>query len=452
MAERIGSAYVRVFFRSSGEDLDDQIKKDKGFEKAGKTAGEKVGKGFDEEWVKQQRETLGNDKEINKFTGKYKRKMTELGKDLNKFWDKEAQRIEEGMGRPINDLDRDLVKLHDRFKQIGADLPNFSELSGQSDDLDRRWRELEQTMQNVAGWAAGVGESFKDSSSQVESSTKRMTSDTDGFFKRISVGWSNARKAQKETDQENGTFFQRWEKRSEGFSGFLSKMFGKGARNNFANLVGVIVSGLTSIPTLGLKAFGSIGETFGKDVTGPMEESAGMAEKLGGQLSGLAAMAPEIGVALGVALVGLPLLLSAVASLMMLITGAVIALAGALTFALIGAIGAVAGALVPLAAGIGVAMLAISNMDKKAKDAFRGSAGRSRTSAKVASNELFKNAADDAKVFEGVIKSLRPLVKAVAGALREVGENLSEGNLRSPGQEVHRLPDRHPARHGQADR
>ena len=95
MAERIGSAYVRVFFRSSGEDRQRHQER-RGVREVGQTAAEKVGEGFNSEWTEQHRERMKNDEENNRSTTAYKRKMTLLKNDLEKFWTRSAADIDSG--------------------------------------------------------------------------------------------------------------------------------------------------------------------------------------------------------------------------------------------------------------------------------------------------------------------------------------------------------------------
>ena len=141
-----------------------------------------------------------------------------------------------------------------------------------------------------------------------------------------------------------------------------------------------------------------------------------------GGLSSLVAAAP----AAIAALVGIESILGFAASAAMLLTGAVIALRGALTFALIGAVAAVAGAMVPLAAGIGVAMLAMTSLSKSGQHAFTGFTASIRKAikplAEVAATHLFAGMKQDSGEFAKAIKGLTPLVVAVADALNKIGK------------------------------
>jgi hypothetical protein len=415
MAERIGSAYVRVFFRSSGQDLDDDIKNDKGFQKAGERAAKQAGEGFNSEWTDQLRERMRADEAFNKkSTANFKGRMTRLKNDLNKFWEEERRNIANNIQRPFDDIDRDLVAMGRRFGQIKANLPDFVELSGQSDDLNRRWGALEQTMQNVGGWAAGTGEAIKGA-----------TKSTEGFFARFKRGLLDL-------DDREGNVFTRLGGKITGIGGSIGRAFGKGSRNDLINFFGAFVGGLASLPGLAASGFGDMIESA-KGLIKNFKGAGSAAEGLGATL---AELGPAALAAIAGGLIALPLLLGIVSSAVMLLTGAVIALAGALTFALIGAVAGAAGALVPLVAGIGVALLAMTNMSKKSQHAFDGFKNALREAlkplAEAASQELFKNAAKDADLLSHGLKGLEPLVRAVAGAMRQVGEGFLKA-LNSPG-------------------
>jgi hypothetical protein len=265
-----------------------------------------------------------------------------------------------------------------------------------------------------------------------KATAETMAKDSEGFFTRLSNGWRKARSEQSKADDENLGLFRRWEQRTDKFGDKIGTLFGKGARNNFMNFVGIVAGGLASIPHLATSAFANISDMFAKDVTKPMEEASGWAEGLGGSLASLAEMGPEIAIGLGGALVGLPFLLGLIASAVMLVTGAVVALAGALAFSLVGAVAVAAAALVPLAAAVGVGILAFKNMDKQAKDAFGGIKKSFTDLGQTAAQHLFKNAPADAKLLEGALDGVNGVVAGIADALRTVGEGWLK-SLNSPG-------------------
>lgn len=317
---------------------------------------------------------------------------------------------------------RDDVRKDPSFKEAGKSAAEQVD-EGYDDqwtqDLAERVKKQEQfDKRSIAaqkGWETRRANMSRDT-------TESMVKDSEGFFARLRNGWVSAREEQKKTDGETKGFFRNLEQRSQGFGNTIGKMFGKGARNNFVNFIGIVAGALGQIPNLALKGFAGVGDALAKDVSKPLEESAGIAEGLGGSLAELAAMGPEIAIGLGAALIVLPGILALVASAIMLVTGAVIALAGALSVALVGAIAVAAAALVPLAAGIGVTILAFKNMSKEQKKAFDGIKGAFSDLGKVAANHLFKNAAEDAKLLEKALKPLKPLVANVADAVRQVAE------------------------------
>lgn len=389
MAERIGSAYVRVFFRSSGEDLAKDIKDDKGFEKAGTQAAKQTGDGFNSEWTDQLRERMKNDEDYNKkTTTAYKSKMTKLRNDLNKFWEEERRNIDKGINRPFDDLDRDLVKMNNRFRQITANLPDFMELSHDSEDLDRRWQELDKTMQSVAGWAAGIGDGFGNTRRDVDDVGDALNR-TDGKGRVFAYRLDTLRRrterlksafepvgrlVEKVFTPSRLTKFASSMRTVEHSFSRIGKVSETSARNDFFNIIAKSFGGIFNLASKVPAVFAKVAESLGGNVVKPLEEAgkaastageeaAAAGEGVGSSLGSLAAAAP----AAIAAIVAIEVVLGFAASAAMLLTGAVIALVAALAVALVGAVAAVYAALLPLAVGIGAVALAFASMDKKSK-------------------------------------------------------------------------------------
>jgi hypothetical protein len=205
----------------------------------------------------------------------------------------------------------------------------------------------------------------------------------------------------------------------------LGRAFGRGSRNDLVNAFG----GFVALP---LKLISSVGKGLA-GVAGKFSDFGERIQELGGGFSGLAKAAGE-----GVLKEGLPGLaiaagvikvftssLGALASALVLVAGLALALAGSLAFAVVGGLVAVAGALVPFAAMIGVAALAMSDLDKKSQ-AFKDMKKNWDDLKKGVSEKLFGKDMGGLSVISGLLKTIKPLIDGVAtamgGLLREFGK------------------------------
>lgn len=171
--------------------------------------------------------------------------------------------------------------------------------------------------------------------------------------------------------------YDRWGGALDKFGGRVGKLFGKGARNNFVNLVGVMVGGLASLAagvvSIPLKMAANFTDAF--QAAG--KEGAKFTTKLGagfaGMFADLVSLGP-VGILVAIAgaiaaVVAAATLLPAVVATVSLLAGAISALAGSITFGLIGALLAVAPLLAGIAGGfvaVGAAFLSFFG-DKKKK-------------------------------------------------------------------------------------
>jgi hypothetical protein len=217
-------------------------------------------------------------------------------------------------------------------------------------------------------------------------------------------------------------FLAREANKFERVGAIIGRAFGRGSRNDFLNLFGGFVSLgprviglLATIGSLAVSKFRSIQAEFtrlreaGSSVVGALTNLAGQG------LVGLVAALASVGVALysTIALMG-PL-----GAAISLLTGLVLALAGSLGFALVGALGAAAGAILPLAAGIGVLVLSLTNLDKKSK-VFKNLKKDFKDLQKQTQQRLFGRDLGGLKVVNDVLKALEPVIFAVADALNKV--------------------------------
>lgn len=476
MAERIGSAYVTVHFRSNGaDDLAGSFRaQKKDLNKVGKDMSDEVGKGFDDGWDQRMRDRFNNDEAAwRRYGSQRKTQITKITNEIGKIWDRYwKQQAEEGTGsvqdviRRSEELRREVDRqttvwgrLRTAFSRLGEPFTKFSRgvraefiyltrgvdgvvqnvkdklpnafgpldrIVTQSEEDMRRWREtlrkipavfpaISKAVGDLGGWITGLGTSYREWILNTENLGRRLQK-FGGFL------FSTGRLLNSWGDSFSSIFGRR-----SGWAVAASQIFRapiEGAARLFewsGKLFGLLsgqgVQAFTDVE----KAASAAGTELENAGNGASGAAAGIAEA--GAASGPAA------IAIGVLLAGAFQLAAAGA---MLLLGAIIAVSSALSFALVGGIAAVAVALVPLGAAFGVALLALSNMDAKTKKAFTGIKTQFGNLGKVASAELFKNASTDADKLSSSLQSLTPVVREVAAWLRGMAESLLDA-LNGPG-------------------
>lgn len=389
--ETIGTAYVRIL--ADGDGLDRSVerefkKTEPAIHKAGKSGAKEYHDGFDEESDHRSKETLKRLSESITIGEKdFKRIGEDLGSDL---W----RGIE-------SDLEK-RTKSHSIARLITAQLQNdFRKLDG---DFGKLGEHIEK---NFTHLVADAGRELDRLGHDAETATTHL-----GRMGR--------------SVDQTGDFF--------------AKAFGKGARNNFFNLTGTIVGGITKAVGLVPKAidgFGKLGETFFKIGTGGQEAADGAlkagegASKAGASFGELAAS----GVASGIALAAVVAAVSIAVSVLSLLAGVVVALAASISFALIGALGALLGLLLPVGAAVTVLGLAFLGLGKKGSEARDQLAGflepittQFKALASVTRQHLFANLVTDGKTFGKGLGNLRPLILSTADALSHMFSEVAKAS------------------------
>lgn len=158
-------------------------------------------------------------------------------------------------------------------------------------------------------------------------------------------------------------------------SGMVGKMFGQGSRNNFLNVLGGAMSGLTSMMMGVGNAAKSLFSTF---MTGfkSLQEGASILARVGGGFGALGSrMAAAGGSLIAMGPVAIGVILAVVAALVVLtsvvsaLIGIVTALASTIASGLVGALAVAAPALAAVAAAGGLVAVAFTSMTNKQKEA-----------------------------------------------------------------------------------
>jgi hypothetical protein len=206
------------------------------------------------------------------------------------------------------------------------------------------------------------------------------------------------------------------------FGNTVGKATGKGARNDFVNMIGSMVGampkalGALAQWVSGINKAGSSTSAAAKKMSEAGQGVSGLGKAFGvvGQLVQAAGMLKLVTSAIG--------MLGAAASLT---TGLVLALAGSLGFALVGGLVAVVGAMVPFAAALGVGALAMAGLGKK-NSGLKALKADFKDLQKIAAKGVFGKDGAGLKNLEPVLESLKPLVKGVSESLGGLLDSLGK--------------------------
>jgi hypothetical protein len=360
--ENIGTAYVRILASGKGFDqsVEQEVEKSgPAFKKAGRQAGDEFSDGFTEELSRR------------------------LAAEAKKH-DYGARAIKGSITRITNSIAK-LTKGYD--KQYAA-----------TNDLIASSKELRKELGDLDPSLKGANKSLKavtKSTDEATTSTRFWRTELD----RMSTTWKKSRED------------------ADHFSDSMGRAFGRGARNDFINIIGVITRGLTDLSgrfVSLLESLPGLNRLFGG----------------GGVLPGFVTTIPALVAGLAAVTLGLGLMTAAASGLLGILT----ALISVGFFGLVGAAAAVAGALVPLTFGIGTLALAIANLSDAQKnqlepvgDAF-GDLGDA--AAESFGPHLVKNVDGFVRVLEG----LEPVVRDVGDAMGRVLDDFM-ADLESPAWE-----------------
>lgn len=424
--ENVGSAYVKLY--ADGDDVPDDIRKamDK-IEPEFRRAGEEHAKAFDDAWNKQRekdgpkmRDNLAKD--LQKGLGRFGAIGEQLGDDLFDGIQIQLSRELENndLGKQIRDNLEKGFEETGSFDQLRSRLRDLNgEIIRASDQLDKKFekelrdsiRETDDLTDSTINWRKSV-EDTRDAMRELAGEIDNGWEHTNKWVREIAL----ARDESSDFSIGFRNHLHNLNVELDKSATLTGKIFGKGSRNDFFNLLGASVEGLTRLvyatPNLVERLLGG---------------GSGGSGGGGAILKGIASSI----VGITIAVTALVAIAGPVAALISGISAAVIALAGSLVFAA-GAVGGVALALAgPLVAAIGVGVLAITNLDKKADDAFAKLIDNFQGLGKVAGHAIGPGLAEAAELSAGPLKALTPLIEDISGALGDVAVMWAKG-LDSP--------------------
>jgi methyl-accepting chemotaxis protein len=420
--ENVGAAYVKLY--ADGDGVPDDIRKAmEKIEPEWAKAGEEHAKAFDDAWNKQ-REKDGPEmrdnlaKDLQEGLGRFGAIGEQLGED---FFDGIQLQISRELEN--SDLGEQIrLNLEEGFERTGS----FDRLRDQLRDLNgeiiRASDQLDQKFEKELRDAIKETDKLTDANIDWHKSVEDTRDAMRELAEEIDDGWEHTNRWVREialAREESHGF-------ATGFRGHLrnlnveldksatltGKIFGKGSRNDFLNLVGSAVEGLTRLvyltPNLLERLLGG-----------------GSGGGGGGPVAILKAVSSSI-VGITVALAAVVAIAGPIAALVSGISAAVISLVGSLVFAA-GAVGGVAFALTgPLVAGIGVAVLALANLDKETKEVLSGLGDEFEDLGKSAGKALGPGLREAAEGLRPTIAGLEPLIDKVARAIGRVAIGWSD--------------------------
>jgi len=358
--ERIGSAFVRVFFTGDNSGIKDALDDDDLVDAAatsGERMGEAQGEAHNEAWVKQLRKSVD---ENEKLTNRFNRQLSARQGVITRFTHQFEDEFERGQ-QAILETKNHMFELNEEMKRSSA-LANA---------ITRDFEHIDEDNDRIARSARTVTEQVRDFRTLIKNTDR----DTDALRRNIdAIGDS------------------------------IATSFGKGSRANPLNFFGVLVGRLA---TLFPRVLVTLRSAFTKVLGNIADNTLKAGSLLGGLGLSFLDLVGSIGFATA-ALGGFILMVGTLIAALSLAAGVVAALASSIAFGLAGALIPLAPLIFPVAAAIAGLVLGIKDL----KDA-------SKTADLKALINAFKGLKDLGKdVVEGFGEGLGPAVDRIGDALK----------------------------------
>ena len=465
--ERIGEAYVRILMDGEGigDDIIDELE---GSEADIKTAGAKHSKEYRQGW-KEQMEKGGDLVDLEDALLRGSGRMDAIAKQVAELY---SSNLRKRLRQQLNDSrlgDEVFQMIVGRFSDTGnfsgleRDLIHFRELSVQAtenimkaeDELqrkrvqdardyarlqDRQGREFLQNLRNMQDHYERIVLGQKASKKEIleaRDNLKALNVEA-ARFGHLMGGDGRAQIDQSLKEMERGLtrstpMLDRFNDRMDVMIPTMSRLFGKGSRNNFLNFFGSMTGNILRIvPAMGRMVSTGIGMTklFFEGAKG----AASFAEALRGGFGAISSGALSFGrlaagaAASGIALVAIVAVVGVVTAAMSLLLGVVTALAASLTFALVAAVSALAAVMLPIVAVAGAIGLAFVGMDEKAKKLVKESLKPLGEEFKKLGAEVRKGLFDQERMSQ-TVEHLRSAFSKMGPLFRGIGTSISKVGL-----------------------
>lgn len=217
----------------------------------------------------------------------------------------------------------------------------------------------------------------------------------------------------------------------------MGRLFGRGARNNFFNLTGILVEGtIRGVIALGgaIQKIAGFFTDFGKAAVKAFENGAGAAASMAAGFAATGVNLPALGISLGVVAVALGAVLAVAGPLvatLFSLAGAAIAVGTALTGALVGGAVVAVAAMGPLVAIVGSLAAAWLLASKNQKDAFKqmiqdAVLDKLKDTILEANEVLIEGLGPSLETVGDVLARFKPAILGVASSLNILGEEIAD--------------------------
>lgn len=441
--ETVGRAYVKILADGSGlpRSIKDEMEKSEPImESSGRRDSDTYANAFHDEMKK-----VGQ-KKINTAMNEGVAKSDAIEHYFNSpRWQKQLKRLEREFGevgilighnvergvRETGDLGGVTTRLNNISAEVVRAQKQIStaidkEAAANARKMDNLLRDHERLMRESAEVSRKTSEEIERSYQTVT----RVTDDWDLSLHRAAVTHLQMQRGLRGTGRDA----RRFGSTLDNVADSIGHAFGRGARNNFVNLVGVMVGGLAQM-VVGLIKMGGWVVKTGKKIT----DYAGITSQAAEAQSKLAFAAEEasaevaatgppgwiaIAVAIGAVAVIAPIAAGALSSL----AAMVVAVASSFAFAVAGGVGIFAGLMLPLAGAIGTVMIALSRLDNELKGATGMKALSDQFSdlKDVAAGGIAGGIEESIPATSRALERLTPVIRGISNALGDVVQNFAD--------------------------
>lgn len=369
--ESVGTAYIKVY--ADGSSIPGDIERQ--FDDVD-TIADRHGTSFAKKWEEAVNDELSKH-DANSLDQTFARAIAS-DKVINDFFSgSDWNRIKTRFNTEFGKLgDEEVASMEKAFREKGSLSGIDTAIDKSVHNIRRHFDELRIAEEKESARIRKLGEDFRAFWFQVEDDSDKAGNAFTRFFSRMRSG-------KRDVDRTT-TIFGKLSRTVDGLADGIGRAFGKGSRNDFLNFTGSFVANASKLISLPFKILDNIGQ-FGKAFKEAQDLGQGFFSSIKAGFAGMAKDAEGGGTALSeafssllisvpalvVALVAMVSVLSIVAALISGIVAAIIAMASTLSFAIVGAFIPFLGLLGPIAAGIGVVVLALKGMDGKTKESLQ---------------------------------------------------------------------------------
>lgn len=438
--ETIGRAYIKILADGTGfrDSARDELRgADQDFEDAGEEHSKAYQRGFAQE---QQRNKTFEESfrgKLDKVFGQVQARSEFVGRDME---DRLAEHLNQALARGLDPdvaskaAQRSARAIFDEFERGGNLDISFGNVTRQWDralsDMRKSEDDFLRNHRSVMDEAERVSQQAFRAQQEAASGFQRGLDGLRATVLRYAESTARATKTHgamasslRTVEKEGHSWFLTLDRISDG----VGKAFGKGARNNFFNLVGTVIGGLTAMGFALIKGVAQLADWARGlgDASQAMakfgEEQAVTAAAVEQTAAEVAATGPPGFIALAIAIGAIVAIAPIAVSALSALAAAVVAVASSMAFAVAGGLGVFAGLMLPLAGAIGTVVLGWKEMKKELKDTDFGPLKRDFQALREDAGEGLADGVRKAlPALENGLGRIRPIIVGVSAALGDV--------------------------------